>query len=233
MRSSPEEQSNVLDVSGGPRLAQLEICTVSWILWASAVQEDCALIHEEVDRIFSNGFSFYPEKEWKAAGFPPPDGHQVLGAWRDPGYRGFAYLLDNPGMKAPPGTVPHLLTYDGDRAPLGPFVPQINRLKKTLSLDAARKKNDKHLRTRLKQADTTASFKRLLVLMGSITAVINVLALYLRKLPPPVISIRFLSELYNFLLPLIYISALALLLMFATIFLLFTSKYAILLIRKL
>ena len=214
-------------------LVRPDICAISWILWATSTQEDCALIHEEVDRIFSNGFSFYPEKEWKAAGFPPPEGHQVLGAWRDPEFRGFAYLLDNPGMKAPPGTVPHLLTYDGDRAPLAPLVPHILRLKKTLSLDAARKKNDKHLRTRLKQADTSASFKRLLVLMGSITAVINALALYLRKLPAPVITIKFLSALYEILLPLIYISALSLLLLFAAIFLLFTSKYAILLIRKL
>jgi hypothetical protein len=69
--------------------------------------------------------------------------------------------------------------------------------------------------------------------MGSITAIINVLALYLRKLPPPVITIRSLSVAYNILLPLIYISALVLLLLFAIIFLLFTFKYAMLLIRKL
>ena len=206
---------------------------MSWILWASSTPEDRASLHEEVDRIFSTGFSFYPEKEWRAAGFPPPDGHEVLGAWREPGFRGFAFLLDNPGMKAPPGTVSHLLTYDGDSAPLAPFVPGINRLKKTLSLDAARKKHNKHLSMRLKEANTSASFKKLLVLMGSITAIINLLALYLRKLPPPVITITSLSAAYNILLPLIYISALVLLLMFAIIFLLFTFKYAMLLIRKL
>jgi len=139
-----------------------DICTMSWILWTSTSQEDSASIHEDVDKIFSNGFSFYPEKEWRAAGFPPPEGHEVLGAWRDPLFRGFVYLLDNPGMKAPPGTVPHLLTYDGARVPLASFIPQIEHLKKALSLNNARKKSDRRLQTRLRQANVSASFRKLL-----------------------------------------------------------------------
>jgi len=69
--------------------------------------------------------------------------------------------------------------------------------------------------------------------MGSITAIINALALYLRKLPVPSIQIAWLAELYNVLLPAVYISGLLLLLLFAVIFFLFTTKYAMLLIRKL
>lgn len=209
------------------------VCAVSWILWTSASQEDSASIHEEVDRIFSKGFSFYPEKEWRGTGFPPPDGHAVLGAWRDSSFRGFAFLLDNPGMKAPPGTIPHLLTYDGARTKLDSFIPQIEHLKNTLSLSNARKKSDKRLRARIRQADTNASFKKLFVLMGSLTAIINALALYLRKLPTPSIHIAWLAGIYDFLLPAVYISALALLLLFAIIFFLFTTKYAMLLLRKL
>jgi len=201
-------------------------------LWTSASQEDPASIHEDVDRIFSNGFSFYPEKEWKAMGFPPPEGYEVLGAWRDPLFRGFVYLLDNPGMKVPPGTISHLLTYDGARAQLAGFIPQIDNLKKTLSLSNARKRDDKRLRTRLRKADTSASFRKLLVLMGSIAGIINALALYLRKLPQPTIQIRWVAGFYEALLLSVYISALLLLLLFAIFFLLFTTKYAFLLIRK-
>lgn len=229
MPESPTEP----DVGDKGQFDAVDTCAVSWILWTTASHEDSASVHEEVDRIFSNGFSFYPEKEWKATGFPPPEGYNVLGAWRDPSFRGFAYLLDNPGMKVPPGTISHLLTYDGTRAQLASFNLQIDRLKKTLSLDNARKKNDKRLRTRLRQADTSVSFRKLLVLMGSITGIINALALYLRKLPPPSIQIRWLAEVYNVLLPSVYISALLLLLLFAIIFLIFTTKYASLLIRKL
>jgi hypothetical protein len=231
--SSPPQREAAPESGGGAQVGRRDICTVSWILWTSSSLEDSASIHEDVDRIFSQGFSFYPEKEWKATGFPPPDGHQVLGAWRDPAFRGFAFLLDNPGMKAPPGTVPHLLTYDGAAAPLAPFISHINRLKEKLSVNSARKKNEKQLRTRLKQADTSPSFRRLLALMGSITAIINGLALYLRKLPPPVMATRWLAGLYNILLSLTYISALLLLLLFAIIFLLFISKYAVLALRKL
>jgi len=210
-----------------------DVCTVSWILWTSASPGESASIHEELDKIFSKGFSFYPEKEWRATGLPPPEGHEVLGAWRDPSFRGFVYLLDNPGMKAPPGTIPHLLTYDGTRAQIAKFAPEIEQLKRTLSLDNERRKNDKRIRTRLRQADISASFRKLLLLMGSITAIINALALYLRKLPSPVIEIRWLAEFYDFLLPAVYVSALLLLLLFAIIFFVFTTKYAMLLLRKL
>jgi hypothetical protein len=231
--TSPSEPPINSEAGSKGKLHGGDVCTVSWILWTSASQEDSASIHEDVDRIFSNGFSFYPEKEWRAMGFPPPEGYEVLGAWRDPSFRGFAYLLDNPGMKAPPGTISHLLTYDGTRAQLASFIPQIDHLKKTLSLSNARKKDDKRLRTRLRQADTSASFRKLMILMGSITGIINALALYLRKLPPPSIQIRWLAEFYDVLLLSVYISALSLLLLFAIFFLLFTTKYAILLIRKL
>ena len=231
--SLPSERPIESEVASGVQLGAEGVCSVSWILWTSSSQNDSASIHEEVDRIFSSGFTFYPEKEWKAAGFPPPEGHDVRGAWRDPSFRGFAYLLDNPGMKAPPGTISHLLTYDGAPAPITPFIPQIEQLKKVLSLNNARQKSDKRLRTRLKQADVSASFRKLLLLMGSVTAVINALALYLRKLPRPSIEIRWLAWLYSALLPSVYISALLLLLLFAIIFILFTTKYAILLLRKL
>jgi hypothetical protein len=231
--SVPSERPIDFEVGDKVRSNDRDVCTVSWILWTSISQEESASIHENVDRIFSNGFSFYPEKEWRATGFPPPDGHNVLGAWRDPAFRGFAYLLDNPGMKAPPGTIPHLLTYDGGRAQVQCFIPQIENLKKKLSLDNARKKSDKRLMTRLKQADIAASFRKLMVLMGSVTAIVNALALYLRKLPTPSIQIPWLASFYNILLPAVYISALLLLLLFAIIVFLFTTKYAMLLIRRL
>jgi hypothetical protein len=211
----------------------LEVCTMSWILWASTVQGDSSVVHEEIDKIFTGHFSFYPEKEWRAAGFPPPEGHEVLGAWRDPSFAGFAFLMNNPGMKAPPGTIPHLLTYDGARTQVAPFIPKIDHLKKTLSLDKAKKKSNQKLRTRLRQADIAASFRRLMILMGSVTAVINAIALYLRKLPAPTIHNERLAEFYNDLIPSVYISALLLLLLFVGIFFIFTTKYAMLLIRRL
>jgi hypothetical protein len=231
--SVPFEGPTGLEVGNKGLSSDRDVCTVSWILWTSTSQEESAAIHEDVDRIFSNGFSFYPEKEWRATGFPPPQGHNVLGAWRDPSFRGFVYLLDNPGMKAPPGTIPHLLTYDGARPQVDRFIPQIDHLKKRLSLNNARKKNDKRLRTRLKEADISASFRKLILLMGSVTAIINALALYLRKLPTPSIQIPWLASFYNVLVPAVYISALLLLLLFAIIIFLFSTKYAMLLIRRL
>ncbi len=109
------------------------VCTASWILWCSSAPGEQASVHEEVDTIFSDGFAFYPELEWRSR-YPPPQGYKVLGAWRDPLDRGISFLLDNPGMTPPPGTGPLLLHYAGARAELTHFLPNIQRLKRALGL---------------------------------------------------------------------------------------------------
>jgi hypothetical protein len=69
--------------------------------------------------------------------------------------------------------------------------------------------------------------------MAPITAVINGLALYLRKLPPPTIESAWLSSTYKALLPLVYISALGLLFIFSIVCMLYICKYGFLLLRRL
>jgi len=230
---SPTEGAVGSDAPIAAKFESDEICTVSWILWSSPLQDDSASIHEEVDKIFSHAFSFYPEQEWKASGYPPPQGRNILGAWRDPQYRGFVFLMDNPGMTAPAGTSSLLLTYAGARVHLTPFLPCIENLKKELLRKNGRRKNNLRLRARLKQADTSKSLRQLMALMGPITAVINGLALYLHRLTPPVIEVAWLARMYNALMPSVYIAALLLLLVFTVLCILYICKYGTLLLRKL
>jgi hypothetical protein len=68
----------------------------SWIFYGSD-KNSIIKTQKEVDHIFHD-YSFYPEIEWGTYGYRAPEGHQVLGAWRHPETRAFAFLLDNPSM---------------------------------------------------------------------------------------------------------------------------------------
>jgi hypothetical protein len=207
--------------------------TLSWMLLTSSPSET-ASIQAALDKIFSE-FSFYPEVEWIRFGYPPADGCEVLSAWRHPGPDavGFIFLTDNPGMRSQRGASQLLLRFSGKTAILKPYVPQILKLKDDLTRKNGRKQNETQLNARLDRANSARLMKGLMALMAPITAVINGLALYLHKVPPPDIQIGWLLRAYQVLLPLVFVSALALLLMFTVICALYVCKYGFLLLRRL
>lgn len=136
-------------------------------------------------------------------------------------------------METPSGTSALVLSFDGRDSELSPLLPQVTRLKRELARKHGRRSADKLLNVRLEKAAASRSLKRLMALMAPITAVINVLALYLHKLSPPTIETAWISNIYLVLLPLVYIAAILLLLVFTLICILYTGKYGLLLLRKL
>ena len=215
-----------------PQRGNDQVYTFSCILPCSASPDDQASVHEQVNRIFSKGLSFYPELEWKSR-YPPPQGHEILGAWRDGLNRAFVFLLSNPGMKPAPGTAPLLVHCVGARAVLNAFRPQVERLSNDLTTRNLRQRSGKKLQGRLKEADTSKALKRLMMLLGAITGVVNALSIYLRRLPPPTIEVAWLLKTYNVLLPCVHIGALMLFLLFIALLALFSAKMGYLLIKKL
>jgi hypothetical protein len=201
-------------------------------LWCSASPDDQLAVYHQINKIFSKQFSFYPELEWKTR-YPPPQGHEIRGAWRDDTSRAFAFLMDNPGMKPPPGTSPLLLHCAGVKTIFEDFLPRIEQLKTDLTAKNGRQTDDKRLQARLKQADASKSLKRLITLTGLITAVINVLALYLRKLPPPDVSLHWFAQTYILLRASVFIGSLVLLLLFIVLSVVYMGKMGYLLLRKL
>jgi hypothetical protein len=76
-----------------------------WVIYIG--QESAPKIQKAVDMMFSE-YSFYPEIDWKKYGYLPPEGYQVMGAWRHPQTKAFGFLLDNPKIKAL-GKIPQFL----------------------------------------------------------------------------------------------------------------------------
>ena len=200
----------------------------SWVLYTSS-ESEISTIQREIDDVFSE-YSFYPEVEWPLYGYPPPDKYQVLGAWRHPQTKVFAFLLDNLNTKAY-GTAQLLLHIAGESSEIVKLEPRINGLKKNLSLAEKKGRENLNYGTRLDRLNN----KSLGVLTGFITiftGIINGFSLYLRKIPPPEFSNKLAIDVYNGALLAVHFSALILLFILVLICGTFLIKYGIILIRR-
>jgi hypothetical protein len=201
----------------------------SWAIYAASNSE-IAVIQREVDHVFS-GYSFYPEVEWKLYGYLPPDKYQVLGAWRHPQTKVFAFLLDNRNNETSGTALQLLLHIAGDISEIIKLDPRIDDLKKNLNLSEKKGRVNLHYGTRLDRLNKTS----LGILTGILTifaGIINGFALYLRKIHPPQFSNKLFIDIYNWVVLVVHFSALFLLLILILICGAFLIKYGILLIRR-
>jgi hypothetical protein len=216
--------------SGDPAVAPAGY-TKSW-LFLSHSDGEAAFIQQHVDAVFSK-YSFYPEAEWGRYGYRPPEDHKILGAWRHPEGIAFAFLLDNPRMSSVQPTEQFVLQYAGAPEELIAFLEPIEKLKESLAKDQHQRAKESRLETRLNSAQQTKSLQGVLGLLALFTTAINGFSLYIRKLPPPNSVGQTALQFYSRCLFAIHIGALALLLSFIVICILFVWKYGLLLLRKL
>lgn len=194
--------------------------------------EEAKKIHREIDRVFS-GYLFYPEVDWKNFGYFPPDGYQVLGAWRHPSILMFGFLLDNPFMQKSGSDLQFLIYIVGEEQEIASIEKKILNLKKGLIKDAFRTAQTLGAAARLDQMTTNRSTAVFTAILAFVTALTNAFSLYLRTLPAPELPSQFLKGLYIWFLSLVYFISLGLLILVSVICGIFIIKYAFLLLRRL
>lgn len=201
----------------------------SWAIFIP--KKDIPKIQKEIDKIFS-GYSFYPEFDWKKYGYSPPDGHQVLGAWRHSQTKVFAFLLDNPQIETY-GSNAHLLLYTaGSTVEISKLEPKIEALKSKVALIETKNRTLIQDEERLKGV----SKKPLIILMAVLCTfggITSYLSEYLRKIPPPKFGNEVMAKFYGILMEFLHLSALILLLIVTIICIAFLLKYGYLLIKRL
>jgi hypothetical protein len=210
---------------------KINVDSSCWQLLAST-GEETKKIQREIDRVFS-GYSFYPEVDWKNFGYFPPDGYQVLGAWRHPDALLFGFLLDNPFMQKFNSNLQFLIYIVGEEQEILSIEKKILNLKKGLMKDAFRTAQTLGAASRLDQMTTNRSTAVFTAILAFVTVLINAFSLYLRTLPAPELSSQFLKGLYICLLSLVYFVSLGLLILVSIICGLFLLKYAFVLLRRL
>ena len=194
--------------------------------------EEAKKIQQEIDKVFS-GYSFYPEVDWKNFGYFPPDGYQVLGAWRHPEALMFGFLLDNPFMQKFDSDLQLLIYIVGEEQEIVSIEKKILNLKKGLMKDAFRTAQTLGAAARLDQMTTNRSTAVFAAVLTFVTALINAFSLHLRTLPAPELSTQLLKHIYIWLLAFVYFLSLGLLILVSVICGLFLLKYAYVLLRRL
>lgn len=202
----------------------------SWVIYGSSKRE-ISKIQRGVDSILS-GYSFYPEVDWGQYGYRPPDGHQIMGAWRHPETKAFAFLLDNPNIRAVEPSIQLLLQIAGENVEISQLEPKIEALKTELHIEEQKDRVDTYLGERLDRIRKSKSLAPLTGVLCLFTAIINAFSLYLRKLPPPELGWQEFIEIYRVFLGVIHLGALLLLLLVIAIVAGFLIKYGMLLIRR-
>ena len=202
----------------------------SWIFYGSD-QTDQIRIQKEVDQIFSE-YSFYPEIEWARYGYRAPEGHQVLGAWRHPQTRAFAFLLDNPSMLTIEPYRQILLYIIGDETEIFKFTHKCELLKNKFAFMDKKGETMSDISTRLDQIQKAKPLGMITTILVLFTALINGFSQYLRTLPPPNMHSEKLSIIYGYIVVSVHIGSLALLLIIICFLAIFLLKYGRLVLKR-
>lgn len=203
----------------------LEVTCRSWVIYGPS-EDKVSKIQKEIDNMFSD-YSFYPEVDWGEYGYRPPEGHQVLGAWRHP-RKAFVFLLENPNIKTIKPSIPLLLYVAGETGEISMLEPKIEALKSKLDVEEQKYRVNMD-GWRLKRF----SIKSLTVLVGVFAAAVHGLSFYLRRLPSPELGSEKLVSIYKVLFALVHYGALFLLLLVFVIIAVLIVKYGIIIVRRL
>jgi hypothetical protein len=202
----------------------------SWVLYGLS-DKDTLNARKEVDKAFRD-YSFYPSLEWDEYGIYPPEGHTVLGAWRQTESKAFAFLIDNPSMSTGRMDQQLLVYVIGEDDELRLLEPRLMILKKSFSFKEDNIRSNDYLRQRLTRIEKSKSLTYLSGILTIYTAIVNAFSLYLRQLAPPPTWSPVLITIVNGFASLVHISALLLLIVFIFFVGAFVFRYGILLLKR-
>lgn len=194
-------------------------------------RDDVTKIQKNIDHIFSN-YSFYPEIDWGKYCIRPPEGYQILGAWRQPESKVFVFLLDNPFMLSIHPNIQMILYVAGEASEVKVIETKLDNLKTDLKIEYKKEEITQNTEKRLEKFETSKSLRTMAAVLGVLTAIINVFSLYLRKLPPPNFSNHLMKEIYSDMVIVIHFSSLLLLFIVILIVTIFSLKYGLIFIRR-
>jgi len=201
----------------------------SWVIYSSS--GDLTSIQRDVDLIFS-GYSFYPEFDWRIYNYPPPEGYKVMGAWRHPEKRVFAFLLDNPKIVTIKPTIQLVLFAIGHSMEISNLEAQISSLKNRLASADIKVRENLRIGDRLKAVNRKPLYI-ITAVLGIFVAVINAYSFYRWKIGPFEFGNQELSIIYKYLWAPLHFIALILFTFAGLICAVFLIKFGYLLIKRL
>jgi len=209
--------------------ATSEVMTSSWAIWPESSGRDVSLPNLVENML--DGWRFYPESEWTAYGYRPPEGAIVHGAWRTAAADAFAFFVRSELQQGSQG--PHALLYvTAPEHLLSTLDQKIKQLKANVQSAEEKKQREARIQSRTKASGKANPTSNLIKLISIFTVIVNGLSLYLRKLPVPNIPVASLSMFYSVLLAIVHISALLLLLFLIVLSIAYVVRYGAIIIKS-
>lgn len=174
----------------------------------------------------------YPEVEWSAFGYRPPEGGILLGAWRDKDGTVFVFLLEIAGAKSAQEGCTYLLYASGHREAIENIADVISALKNILARSERKELQYRSAESRILRERSSPAFTRWIYFMALFTAIVNAFSLYLRTLPPPDALVPIVRQLYLLLVALVHFAALILLLVIILVGVGYLIRYGLLMLRR-
>jgi len=156
-------------------------------------------IEQMIDASLSNvyGFSYYTEFEWGQYGYEPPEGHDVVCAWRHLDTEVYITLL-SPSKKVGQKVAKKLvLTIVGIDENIAKYKKLLTELKKKYSNKRSREIDQTETSNRLDRISKSKHYKYPVAIVSLITVVTNAFSLYLRKIPPPSFDNSIIASVYK------------------------------------
>lgn len=182
-------------------------------------------IESEIDNIFSQ-YSFFPEIEWHNHNCTPPNGYQVLNAWRHPNKESYGFLMNNPARQEASSNAQLLIFVKSDNDEINKIKSMIHKLKQKYFIE------DSPLDERINRVHKLKVPAFLITILAVFTAIVNAFSIYLSKISAPAISNHILLALYALLVSIFHILAMVFIISFCLFFIVFMAKYGLLIIKK-
>jgi len=160
---------------------------------------ELSAIEQMIDAALSNeyGFSYYTEFEWGQYGYEPPEGHDVVSAWRHQDTEVYITLL-LPSKKVGSKAIKKLvLTIVGIEKNIDKYKKLFALLKRKYSNKRSKEVTQTETSNRLDRISKSKHYKYPVAIVSVITVITNAFSLYLRKIPPPSFSNQNIATAYN------------------------------------
>lgn len=199
--------------------------TETYLIW-SATDITGVSIDKEIDSLLVD-YSCYPEFEWPNYNVRPPESLSLINSWRDSGGSCFVFLLANESAE----NEQLMLIITGLANELSKIKPKIKKLKANNLKVQKSEINRANAKSSFETETHQKSINKFSNLIGFLTVVINVFSLYLKQTPPPKEIPEQLATLYIYLVMLVHFSALILLLLIISIYIVYTLRYGLKMLR--
>jgi hypothetical protein len=209
-----------------------DVLNESYAIWDKPNGETLPFSRQLDSMLINFNCVYYPEEEWGAYNFRPPEHSDLLGAWRTQSGEAFIFLLTINNNRTETSVPDYRVLLAGHREIVRAIGKQIISHKGILEQVQRRELSIKKADENFTEEIKTKSLYWVSGMVFVFTIIINAFSIFFRSLPVPDLQSETLVNIYKFIIVAFHISAIGLLLVIVLIAFAYLIKFGALLVRR-